>query len=271
MIEMNERLLRRTKIPGWFEMTKTSCPVCGHSGGCIIHADGNAVACIRIDSKKPFSKNSATPSWLHILKGEKRAKMDVSDLPTFEQSQKLSDHKLDLIYRKFLELLTLTDEHYEHLTNSERQLTDRQVSERGYKSFPKNPQAVAKSIMDALGIQSLEGVPGFYLKGNNWTIKGRDGILIPFRNEMNMIVGFQYRIDKPMNDVTVQCRKTFKAKVIKQPNLVQVTYEGKVILEQEFELKKPVLIHTDKEHLGTVTLKKGNRYFWCAKRFSISV
>jgi len=260
--------MRRTKVKDWFEFYRVACPICGKTGGCMMHKDGEAVACIRVNSERYFSKNSSLPSYLHYLKGEKkRKKISIQDIPSYTGEEKLNDDALDMAYRAFLDCLELSEEHYMHLSSPSRGLTDEQISVREYRSFPKQPWKVAKEIQSILGTSDLSGIPGFYLAkgkyGDFWSISGSEGILIPFRNVKNQIVGFQYRIENPPNEVKIQERKQgIHAVVLKQPNLVQVSFEGEILWEKELELdKNETVIYAD-EIVGWVKLKKGNRYFW---------
>lgn len=264
---MMSKDMRRTKIPEWFEFYRVACPICGHVGGCMQHQDGELVACIRVESDRYFSKNSALPSYLHFLKGDhKRQKIDAANVA--EQSEKKrTSGELDEVYRAMLDCLDLSDAHYDHLTSPERGLTDDQIRFRQYRSFPEKPWTIGKSISDLTGINDFTGVPGFYQAegkfGSFWSLNGMNGILIPFRNHRNEIVGFQYRIDNPPNVAVIRERKQgLKAKVIQQPNLVQVSFEGEILWEKEMNLKETVTVTYNNEIVGWVTLKKGNRYYW---------
>ncbi|MCM3441356.1 DUF3854 domain-containing protein (plasmid) [Metabacillus halosaccharovorans] len=233
-----------------------------------MHKDGDAVACIRVSSDRYFSKNSSLPSYLHYLKGEKkRKKITTQDIPAYSGEEKLNDEALDMAFRALLNCLELSGEHYKHLSSPARGLTDEQIRLREYRSFPKQPWKVAKEMQNILRTSDLSGIPGFYLAegkyGQFWSISGSEGILIPFRNVKNQIVGFQYRIENPPNEVKIQERKQgIQANVIKQPNLVQVSYEGEVLWERELELEKNETVMYDCEIVGWVKLRRGNRFFW---------
>jgi len=260
--------MRRTKLDGWFEFYRIACPICGHAGGCMQHVDGEAIVCIRVKSETPFSKNSSLPSYIHYLKGDKkRKKINVDEIPIYQGEPKKNDSFLHEVYKAFIDCLDLEESHYQHLISPSRQLTDEQIRERGYRSFPQQPWNIVKDIADITGIEDFSGVPGFFEAegkyGQYWSIQGMEGILIPFRNHKNEVVGFQYRIDNPPNDVKVQERKQgIRATVIKQPNMVQVSFDGEVLFEREFEMGKTETIMHNSDILGWVTLKKGNRYFW---------
>ncbi|KOO48172.1 hypothetical protein [Priestia koreensis] len=262
------RTLRKTKLTGWFEFMRQNCPICNHHGGCMIHEDGDRVACIRVESETIFSKNSALPSYLHYLNGDKRKPKIQYDGPSYQSEKKAADAELNKVYRTLLHALPLEEGHYQHLTSDSRQLTDEQIAVRGYKSFPEKPWNVVKEIGDSLYMEDFTGVPGFYEqqteRGSYFTLNGRKGILIPFRNHKNEIVGCQYRIDQPPNEVKVDAyQQGLSAKVIQQPNKVEVSYEGKIIGEYELTLGQgKVMSINGKVSLGMITLVKGMRYYW---------
>jgi len=261
-------VFRRTKLEGWYEFMKQTCPICNKTGGCIIHESGEKVACIRVPSEIQFGKG-ALPSWLHFIKDG--VKVDVStSYKVAPTRSKLPDQMLHHIYSAMMkhDLTALTREHMNHLTS--RGISKETIDVRGYCSFPEKPWIVAKEIIPEQLANRLEdpkfpmGIPGFYKNQYGWTIAGNEGILIPYRNEHNWIVGFQIRIDHPKNDVEVNSINFpgLMARVKEQPNLVQVfDDEGEVILERHFELNEQIEIKKNGK-VGTVRLKKGQRYFW---------
>ncbi|MEK3822317.1 DUF3854 domain-containing protein [Cytobacillus sp. FSL W8-0315] len=230
------------------------------------HVDGSAVACIRTESDTYFSKNSALPSYLHLLKGDNKRKINKEEIEEIHVGHpKQKDKVLNTVYSALIECLELDDVHYKHLTSPSRQLADKQVMLRQYRSFPDKPWEVARLLKEGLEIKHFKGIPGFYLQEEKyWTIAGSKGILIPFRNHYNEIVGFQYRIDNPQNVVEVKVnRPGLKARIIEQPDLVQVSFDGEIILEEEIKSKKTwtTIVH-ENEVKGWVRVVKGNRYFW---------
>lgn len=259
------KLLRKTRIKHWYEFYRTPCPICGHVGGCMIHESGDRVACIRVESDRYFSKNSALPSYLHFLKPQNRQKVEINDALEYQGANKSDNQTLNYVYRLFLDYLELTDNHYQHLTSPKRGLTDKQIVIRQYRSFPERPWEIVKMLSEDYGITDFTGIPGFYLKDNKyWTVAGKNGILIPYRNHYNQIVGFQYRIDNPLNVVEVKVnQKGWKATIKEQPDLVQVTFDDKIIFEQHIPLsKKWTNIIYDGKLLGWIRVAKGKRYFW---------
>ncbi|QCJ45490.1 DUF3854 domain-containing protein (plasmid) [Bacillus sp. S3] len=260
------KLMRQTRIKDWYEFYRTPCVICGSTGGCMTHVDGSVVACIRVQSDKFFSKNSALPSYLHFLKENKRKKIDKNEVEALYQGNpKQNNSSLNNVFTSLINYLELDEDHYCHLISKERQLSDQQVMIREYKSFPDKPWEVVRMIEGDLGIEDFTGIPGFYLKDNKyWMIAGTKGILIPFRNHYNEIVGFQYRIDNPPNVVEVKInRPGLKAWLKEQPNLVQVTFDGEIILEQSIELSKTWKTITHEGDIkGWIRVVKGNRYYW---------
>ena len=53
---------------------------------------------------------------------------------------------------------------------------------------------------------------------------GFPGIMIPFRNQYNQIVGWQVRVDEVKNSVHVKSGPTgIQAELVQQPNVVKIT------------------------------------------------
>jgi hypothetical protein len=255
----------RRAFKGWYELYRETCPVCGHAGGCLIHEKGDRVACIRVVSDTPFSKQSAMPSYLHWLTGNKKKKFEKQE--HVEGHQKGSSEQIDRVFRSMMKHTGLDDAHFDHLRSDSRKMSVNEIEAREYRSFPEKPWQTVKAIEQELKVKDFIGIPGFFESkgtyGAYWSISGSQGILIPYRNQFNLIEGFQYRIDEPLNVVKLDKSKNGLMAVVKeQPNLVQVLYNGEIILEEHFELKQKKMINHEKEYLGFVSLEKGNRYYW---------
>lgn len=249
--------LRRTKIKGWYEYYRECCPICGHSGGCMRNEEGDTVACTRVPSEKFFSNKFV--SYLHYL-NEKKAPRITEKWGGVKQHQKLDAQFLNQLYRKLLlERLTLSPEHYAHLTGPSRGLTNEQIQVRGYKSL--NWKTI-KSL--TFPNANIGGLPGLYKDENGqWKLHAMEGILIPFRNQFNEIVGFQIRVDKPRNTVSIK-KEHFpglNAYVKTDNKTVQVLNDGEIIKEVEMTVGQELPIHHEGQ-FGTIKLKKGLRYFW---------
>lgn len=251
--------LRRTRMKDWFEIIRETCPICGKSGGCMLHADGNRVVCIRVESKVLFSKKMTC--WLHYLKEPVQVSKDVEDY--VPANSKAPVQQLNAVFKGLIENAPLHDDHYEHLSGESRQMKDAEILNRQYRSFPKKAWNTIKSIQHHVDASAFNGVPGFFTNQYGWNISGAPGILIPYRNVRNQIIGFQIRVDNPGFKTVLE--GTFKdrvtADIIEKPNLVQVKINGEVFKEARLALGESIDIMTDGNY-GTVSLKKGQRYFW---------
>lgn len=250
--------LRRTKMKGWFEFYRELCPICKKQGHCLRNEEGDTVVCTRVKSDIQFSTKN--PSWVHYLGEDKRRqKLDYGEMN--KTHKKHEPEILDTLYRNLvLKHLRLNDQHLAHLTSASRGLTEKIIEVKGYKSFDYRTVRELK-IPKQL---ELGGLPGLYRdNAGEWRLHGIEGILIPYRNHYNQIIGFQIRVDHPPNDVAVD-REHFPelhAVVKKQPNLVQVLSDGEIIWEGTMQLgEEKTIIHEDKK--GTVKLDTGMRYFW---------
>ncbi len=247
--------LRRTKMEGWFEYYREVCPVCHKTGGCIRNEDGDVVGCIRVESKKVFSKSPLT--YLHFL-NEKQKK--VTGKWVEKQVSKIDDQFLDLMYNGLIQnKLPLLNEHREQLKSPNRGLMDSQIDIRGYRSVTKG---LASKIVAPT---PLKGVPGFYENNGQWKlVHGIEGMLIPYRNVYNEIVGYQIRVDNPRPEISYiennipNCRMHLK----EDGHTVLALLEGGEILgEKQMNIGDEFVMeyHGLKTH---IRLKKGNRYFW---------
>ncbi|WP_141225015.1 hypothetical protein [Paenibacillus sp. yr247] len=125
--------------------------------------------------------------------------------PIKPENVKKDNPVLDRYFRRMMGEFPLTNEHANHFL-SKRKMNDRQIRARQYRSLPENKQlryTVASKIVREIG--EPDGIPGFaFMKGTQaeyWTIGGRPGILLPFRDIYNHICGFQIRYDKPQVEI----------------------------------------------------------------------
>lgn len=254
--------LRRTRLNGWFEFAKEMCPICGHMGGCMINEKGDTVVCIRQSSDIEFSKTFQ--SWVHRLGEKKSIHITKSNV---KEREKAESWTLDSFFRLLNENLTITNEHIQHL-KLERKMSDTQIAARQYKSFPKNTWETASAVVNRIpNFDKLNlGIPGFYKKGESWNLQGGQGLLIPYRNEENEIIGYQIRVDEPKNFLTVRSeKKSIRAMLYKQPNLVRIINEdGELINERTFKVKEELKVcnHKDTKDISYVKLNAGQRYYW---------
>lgn len=249
--------LRRTKMEGWYEYYRECCPVCGHTGGCMRNEEGDTVVCIRVPSEKVFSNKFF--SYLHFL-DEKKGPRITEKWEGVKQHKKLDAQFLNQLYRNLLlERLSLSENHLAHLTAPDRGLSIEQIQSRGYKSLD---WGTIKSL--TFPNANIGGLPGLYKdEKGQWRLHAMEGILIPYRNQFNEIVGFQIRVDNPRNTVTMQKENfpSLNAYVKKDNKTVQILVDGEIIQEVEMNVGQELPIHYQGQH-GTVKLKKGLRYFW---------
>lgn len=235
-------------MEGWLEYYREECPICHKTGGCIRNTDGDMVGCIRIESNKVFSKSPMT--WLHILT-QKQEKVT----STWVQGvQKRDDMQLNFIYRNLIhQRLPLTPFHMEKL-KYERGLSEDEIKTLGYKSF--NNDTV---VMAPKGLK-LSGIPGFYKKNGEYEFVRANGILIPYRNEYNEIVGYQVRQDVIKNFATLKnAPASYKAMVEPDNHTVTVVnYDGEIIFKNRMSVGEELGVHAD----ITVKLKAQNKYYW---------
>lgn len=253
--------LRRTRLKGWYEYSRQTCPICNHTGGCMVNEKGDTVVCIREESDTVFS--SKFQSWVHKLDGNQKVTVDVNH-SSYKTRSKLEPYILDHLFRRLHEAAPLNEEHTQYMKD-ERKMSEKEIAIRGYGSFPDKPWNVADYVLEHFPqIEKVKyGVPGFYKTKYGWNIAGRKGIMIPYRNEFNEIVGYQIRVDHPMNDVSINKDHfpTLQARVKEQPDLVQVLHDGEILFEKHLELGKPLEVEAY-GFTGQITLVKGQRYFW---------
>ncbi|MFJ7890520.1 DUF3854 domain-containing protein [Lysinibacillus xylanilyticus] len=249
---------------GWFEFYRQPCVVCGHTGNCMIFEDEKTVVCTRQASDTIFSKSNV--SYVHRLDGEVKLTGKTNAHTTRD---KFDDHILSHFFNELMKDSTtkIKPEHIEHFADK-RGITEDTIAIRGYCSYPDKPWETAKNVLGAFGnhesfLKGSQGIPGFYQdKYNKWTMVRHNGILIPYRDRYNQVIGFQIRNDNPPNIVAVDALnyKGLNAKV-KQPNLVQVFDDGEIIAELEMTIGEKLEFKSGNKK-GYIQLKKGQRYVW---------
>lgn len=110
---------------------------------------------------------------------------------------KASPEVLNDTYTKFLDMLTLSDNHKADLLK--RGLSEKDIETMGFRSIPQNGLEVIPKTLEKAGA-TLKGVPGFYYKNNKPCIATHgSGYLIPYRDTKGNIVQLQIRFDIDMN------------------------------------------------------------------------
>lgn len=125
---------------------------------------------------------------------EKRRKIKESEIP---QSKLRNEVELDATNNELLNILTLSNDHYEDLTK--RGLSDSVIKARKYRTYPiSSYQEIPLKIMEE-GLY-VDGIPGFFRnKDGKWELaQFKRGFMIPIINRHNLIGGFQIRKDNSL-------------------------------------------------------------------------
>lgn len=126
--------------------------------------------------------------------------------------EQLPDDMLDKFYRAMMSHLKLEDVHREYL--HKEGWTDEMIKKYNIVSFPekdrtrfnyrknvrlKNPyrKRLAKQMLEDLGNpkDGLQGLPGAFLHGEDWTFTGPSGIIFWQYNAIHQVVGVRIRMD----------------------------------------------------------------------------
>ncbi len=176
-----------------------------------------------------------------------------------ESTPKEKPSRIDFVYREWLKRLPLVDNHIQHLT-SIRKLSLEQITIREYRSFQDSKRDRYRIVRDMLPVTGEPvGVPGFALcqgkYGPYWTSLGRAGFLIPFRDTMNRIQGFQTRFDEPAQVI----KRVGRIKVNEPTfgNLNVISADTGEILWEGSRSDLPIELPE-----GAVSIVDGNTYNW---------
>ncbi|MGI2295578.1 hypothetical protein [Paenibacillus sp. GXUN7292] len=196
-----------------------------------------------------------------VLEPDRARKVAEASPVSEDLDKKREPEHLNRFYRSLLDLLHLSEKHRVHLTE-ERCLTPSEIGVRGYRTLVSQQQARFKITQELISLmdEEPEGIPGFFLQeteqGNIWSLAGRNGFLVPFRNEINQIVGLQLRVDDPdFFDVfgPIKVKSFDKTVEVYDLNTNKVIWSGARQVIQDGPLKLPQ---------GTVRITKGSKYLW---------
>lgn len=166
------------------------CPICGKPDWCTYNS--RYVFCMRVaEGAVGRARNGA---YLHhrgtwMMQNNIPAPSPVADAPLASRERR------DWLYRRFLGAFGLTPEHRDNLRA--RGLDDQEIRRRGYVTLPDaTPEGRSVFLaqwMRRHSVQSLAGIPGFYLNDAGWTWVAMHGLCVPVRDSEGHILAFQVR------------------------------------------------------------------------------
>ena len=190
---------KRGKMSINIEKNAWRCNYCGEHGGMLaLYARIN-----RISTSTAYREICESLQNGEFFEGYNDTATPARCEQEFAEQSKLADvQTVHKTLSTMLGLLTLSKAHRRHLTEV-RGLTDEQIHKLEYRSTP--PFYACKRIARVLREKgcTLDGVPGFYVKDGEWTVKFYSktaGILIPVRGIDGLIRGMQIRLDIPIKD-----------------------------------------------------------------------
>lgn len=127
----------------WFEYYRTTCPICGKQGWCMVNDSETKIICGRISSETVLGE----AGYLHIIAEDQKRGYDFSQNQMIKEHRKKNDYNLDIIYTLFLEFLDMRDEHIKMLMGSKHRVTSEVINVRNYKSFPIKPWDTTKELI----------------------------------------------------------------------------------------------------------------------------
>lgn len=199
---LNDRTLEREEV-------EASCPFCGDNGPgkhhlflnttrnifrCVLCGEkGNSVSLYAklegVSNRQAFRALSEDARIFRFPKpplSKKTAEREPSSLAVRHST-----------YHEMLMHLQLSPKHKADLMS--RGLNEERIEHNMYRSLSSSESArhlLAGILSD---FHTLEGIPGFYVKDGQWTIAGRSGLLIPYRDKAGLIQGLQVRLDDETN------------------------------------------------------------------------
>lgn len=107
----------------------------------------------------------------------------------------------DMVYREFLSMLKLENQHKDRLRNMG--FLDSSIQEELYRSVPKS-RIKRRLIGNSLSKKyNLAGIPGFYQEEDfAWYFSRMDGFFVPIYDLNGYIQGLSIHLDKPFNNTS---------------------------------------------------------------------
>lgn len=199
---LNDRTLEREEV-------EASCPFCGDNGPgkhhLFLNTTRNIFRCVLCGEKgnsvslyaklEGVSNRQAFQALSEDARIFRFPKPPLSKKPAEREPSSLAVRHAT--YHEMLMHLQLSPKHKANLLS--RGLSEERIEHNMYRSLPSSESARHLLAGILTDFHTLEGIPGFYVKDGQWTIAGRSGLLIPYRDKSGLIQGLQVRLDDETN------------------------------------------------------------------------
>ena len=199
---LNDRTLEREEV-------EASCPFCGDNGPgkhhLFLNTTRNIFRCVLCGEKgnsvslyaklEGVSNRQAFQALSEDARIFRFPKPPLSKKPAEREPSSLAVRHAT--YHEMLMHLQLSPKHKANLLS--RGLSEERIEHNMYRSLPSSESARRLLAGILSDFHTLEGIPGFYAKDGQWTIAGRSGLLIPYRDKDGLIQGLQVRLDDETN------------------------------------------------------------------------
>lgn len=188
----------------------------------------------------------------------------------FELFMKFEGISFPEAVKKLKDELNMSEEELKKITprksykSKRTKLPDKDIEVLGYRSFPHEKPWSPFSAMDRRDYKGYPGAIQFNEgRGPYWllNVMGKE-ILIPFRNEKNLIVGWQIRLDDTKHELYIRSDfEEFQVSENKSEGTIRVMWERAILSDIHLEVGQNKTFQTkikgEAVILGEVGLKKG--------------
>lgn len=282
-----------------------TCPICGSNHWCQINATGTKVVCQRElikdqvvnGFKYKFTIKQINGYLYELVNSDKAVDFDKSLFKRVPMFDLASPENTDLVYRLTLLAYKLSDKHMQTLLD--RGLTEEEIKLHGSRGFgtysvQKGSFEQIKAKYDANGNREIEsrwenalqklglpktlwhGVPGFSRLDKKFSFpyfccgsakNPHEGILVPYYNVMNRLVGFQVRVDRTHKYAKIE--KPLKGKSVNikidDNDNYSVHLFGKTIAEGNLDGRKRVNLQFGEEAYS-FKVDTTAKYYWVSSK-----
>lgn len=298
----------------WFAFSGGQCPICGHHDWCMVNVTGTKVICMRSDDEKApqvangrlFHLNSDAVEFTGTEQQEFDNTINFADPKVMDTVNRLvlATHKLsekhhgDLLHRGLTEEEIILHGSRGFGSFSLRGFPDLKAQRSdGYVKMCSTWERLFQRLQ--LPKDAWKGVPGFYQKhvdlqeqrfmdkttGETVIQKAAildypvfesptEGMLIPYYNEKNQVVGFQVRVDhqsivaKDVENSPKLDKGTKRTIIINSTTReykIEQSYYGRdqrVVGQGTIKNEKPIVASINGVSKCTFTPHFGGKYFW---------